>query len=121
MSDKRPIKAAARKRAAAARDRLLAKLPDLRQVLRGSLVTRYRRCGRAGCHCAARGERGHGPAYYLMVTVAPGQTLQIYVRREHKTAVEGWIENFRLAREKLEEISTLNRELLKRGELFGGD
>jgi len=45
----------------------------------------------------------------MMVTVAPGQTLQIYVPREHKTAVEEWVENFRLAREKLEEISTLNR------------
>jgi hypothetical protein len=121
VSEKEERKTAARKRAVAARLRLLAKLPDLRQVLRGSLVTRYRRCGRAGCHCAGKGERGHGPAYYLMVTVAAGQTLQIYVPREHKKAVEEWIENFRLAREKLEEISTLNRELLKRGELFEGD
>lgn len=121
MSDSTKRKATRPRRAVAARERLLAQLPDLRQVLRGSLVTRYRRCGRASCHCAAKGERGHGPAYYLMVTVAPGQTLQIYVPREHKTAVEGWIENFRLARERLEEISTLNRELLKQGELFGGD
>lgn len=115
------VKASRSKRAVATRERLLAKLPDLRQILRGSLVTRYRRCGRASCHCAAKGEPGHGPAYYLMVTVAPGQTLQIYVPREHKTVVEEWIKNFRLAREKLEQISTLNRELLKRGELFGGD
>jgi hypothetical protein len=121
VSDSKKHKTAHPKRTVAARERLLAQLPDLRQVLRGSLVMRYRRCGRASCHCAAKGERGHGPAYYLMVTVAPGQTLQIYVPREHKTAVEGWIENFRLARERLEEISTLNRELLKQGELFGGD
>jgi hypothetical protein len=121
VSDSKKHKTPHPKRAVAARERLLAQLPDLRQVLRGSLVMRYRRCGRASCHCAAKGERGHGPAYYLMVTVAPGQTLQIYVPREHKTAVEGWIENFRLARERLEEISTLNRELLKQGELFGGD
>jgi hypothetical protein len=37
-----------------------------------------------------------------MLTVAAGQTLQIYLPREHKTAVEGWIENFRLARERLD-------------------
>jgi hypothetical protein len=121
VSDSEKRKTARSGRTAAARERLLAQLPDLREVLRGSLVTRYRRCGRASCHCAAKGERGHGPAYYLMVTVAPGQTLQIYVPQEHKTAVEAWIENFRLARDKLEQISTLNRELLKRGELFGGD
>lgn len=121
MPDSEKRKIARPRRAVAARERLLAQLPDLRQVLRGSLVTRYRRCGRASCHCAAKGERGHGPAYYLMVTVAPGQTLQIYVPGEQKTAVEGWIENFRLAREKLEAISTLNRKLLKRGELLRGD
>lgn len=102
----------------AARDRVLAQLPDLRQILRGSLVTRYRRCGRANCHCASKKDPGHGPVYYLMVTVGRGQTLQIYVPKQHKAAVESWIENFRTAREKLERVSTLNRELLKRGELF---
>ena len=39
------------------RQRLLAKLPDQGQILRGSLVTRYRRCGKAGCHCAGTSDR----------------------------------------------------------------
>jgi hypothetical protein len=108
------------KRTLAARERLLGQLPDLRQVLRGSLVTRYRRCGRGNCHCAIEADPGHGPAYYLMVTVAAGQTLQVYVPKEHKAAVESWIKNFQVARNKLERISTLNRELLKRGRLFEG-
>jgi hypothetical protein len=108
------------KRTFAAQKRLLDQLPDLRQVLRGSLVTRYRRCGRSNCHCATEGDPGHGPAYYLMVTVGAGRTLQVYVPKEHKTAVESWIKNFQVARDKLERISTLNRELLKRGKLFEG-
>jgi hypothetical protein len=102
------------------RERLLAQLPDLRKVLRGSLVTRYRRCGRKGCHCAQEGDRGHGPAYYLMITVSAGNTVQIYVPREHKEEVEAWIDNFRQIRETLEAISTLNRGLLQRGKLFPG-
>jgi hypothetical protein len=53
-----------------------------------------------------------------MVSVAPGQTLQVYVPRQHKAAVESWIANFQTLRKKLERVSTLNRELLKRGELF---
>ena len=121
MSDGKKHKTARPRRTVAARERLLAQLPDLRQVLRGSLVTRYRRCGRASCHCAAKGERGHGPAYYLMVSVAPGKTLQVYVPGDQKAAVESWIQNFQTARETLERISTLNRELLRRGVLFGGD
>ena len=113
-------KTARSRRALAARERLLARLPDLRQILRGSLVTRYRRCGHANCHCASEGDPGHGPSYYLMVTVAPAQTLLIYVPKQDKAAVLSWIRNFQRAREKLEQISTLNRELLKRGELFRG-
>ena len=102
------------------RERLLAQLPDLRKVLRGSLVTRYRRCGRKACHCAQAGDPGHGPAYYLMITVAAGNTVQIYVPREHKEEVEAWIENFQRVRQTLEEVSALNRDLLKRGKLFPG-
>jgi hypothetical protein len=107
-------------RASAARERLLAQLPDLRQILRGSLVTRYRRCGRPTCHCASAADPGHGPSHYLMVTVARGQTRLIYVPKQDKAAVLRWIRNFQRAREKLEQISTLNRELLRRGELFRG-
>lgn len=40
----------------------LAQVGDLRP---GSLVERYRRCGKAGCHCAARGAEGHGPSWSL--------------------------------------------------------
>jgi len=101
-----------------ARERLLARLPDLREILRGSLVTRYRRCGREGCHCAVEGDPGHGPAYYLMVTVGAGKTLQIYVPKEHKAEVESWVKNFQRVRQTLEGISTVNRDLLKEGKLF---
>ena len=102
------------------RERLLAQLPDLRKVLRGSLVTRFRRCGRKACHCALEGDPGHGPAYYLMITVGTGNTVQIYVPREHKEEVETWIENFQRVRQTLEEISAMNRGLLKQGKLFPG-
>jgi len=125
MTGKTPLRVARKKssgisRAIKSRERILRGLPDLRQVLRGSLVTRYRRCGVKTCHCAAEGERGHGPAYYLMVTVGPGNTLQVYVPEECKAQVEEWIENFRQVRQTLEDISTLNRELLRQGKLFQG-
>ena len=100
------------------RDRLLAQIGDLRQLLRGTLATRYRRCGRPNCHCSRSDDPGHGPAYYLVVTVAPGRTEQVYVPKDHKKAVQTWLKNFRLARQKLEKITTLNRRLLKQGKLF---
>jgi hypothetical protein len=100
------------------RAQLLSALPDLQQVLRGTLVTRYRKCGRPSCHCAEPQDPGHGPAYYLMVTTRPGRTLQIYVPRKHKREVETWIRNFQRTRKTLEAISTLNRALLRQGTLF---
>jgi len=44
---------------------LLAQLGEMRP---GSLVERYRKCGKPNCHCARRGDRGHGPMW--MVTHA---------------------------------------------------
>ncbi len=95
---------------------LLQNLPDLRQLLRGSLVTRYRRCGKANCHCANKDDPGHGPSYYLVVTVAPRKTVQVYVSKEQKEKVEQSIQNFNRVREILEEVSNINRAILKRGE-----
>ena len=109
-----------RTRGRSARKKLLAKLPDPGQVLRGSLVTRFRRCGKSGCHCAREDDPGHGPAYYLMVTVPPGKTVTVYVAEKDRERVETYLENYRRTRELLEEISTLNRSMLKEGTLFPG-
>ena len=40
----------------------IAQVGDLRP---GSLVERYRRCGKCGCHCAETGAAGHGPSWSL--------------------------------------------------------
>jgi len=100
------------------RKRLAKQLPDFTEILRGTLVERYRRCGRPNCHCAKRGDPGHGPAYYLTVTVTAGETVQVYVPKDQKEEVERWIENFRGIRQTLEEISSINRVMLKDGTLF---
>lgn len=40
----------------------LASIGDLRP---GSLVARYRKCGKANCHCAKEEGGGHGPSWSL--------------------------------------------------------
>ena len=49
----------------------LAGVGDLRP---GSLVGRYRKCGKPNCHCAAPGAGGHGPSGSLTRAVG-GQTV----------------------------------------------
>lgn len=40
----------------------LASIGDLRP---GSLVPRYRKCGKSNCHCASKEGGGHGPSWSL--------------------------------------------------------
>ncbi|MGD1102397.1 MAG: DUF6788 family protein [Terriglobia bacterium] len=47
---------------------LKARLAQIGEMRPGSLVERYRKCGKPNCHCARRGDRGHGPLW--MVTHA---------------------------------------------------
>jgi hypothetical protein len=92
------------------RRRLLAKLPPLDEVLRGSLVERSVRCGKASCRCAA-GEL-HA-AVYLSVTHRGGRTEQISVPRELVATVRDGIAIYQKWWEILEQVSAVNRDLLR--------
>jgi hypothetical protein len=96
------------------RTALLRQLPPLQAILRGSLIERYKRCGKPGCKCADG--PGHGPKYYLSVSY-PGLRPQMdYVPQESYTQTAEFLANYRRAREILEEICAINRELLRRRE-----
>jgi hypothetical protein len=96
------------------RTALLRQLPPLQAILRGSLIERYKRCGKPGCKCADG--PGHGPKYYLSVSY-PGLRPQMdYVPQESYRQTAELLANYRRAREILEEICEINRELLRRRE-----
>lgn len=56
------------------RDRLKTELAQVGDLRPGSLVERYRRCGKSNCHCAHKGATGHGPSWSLTREVA-GKTV----------------------------------------------
>ena len=94
------------------RRQLLRHLPPLDRLLRGSLIERYKPCGKPGCKCA-RGP-GHGPKYYLSVSF-PGLRPQMdYVPQEYYAQASEFLANYHRARQILEEICEINRELLRR-------
>jgi hypothetical protein len=96
------------------RRELLHKLPPLDAILRGSLIERYKRCGKPGCKCAEG--PGHGPKYYLSVSF-PGERPQMdYVPQEDLPTARALVENFHQVRTALEEVCSINRELLRRRE-----
>jgi Family of unknown function (DUF6788) len=93
------------------REMLTSGLPAFAQIVRGSLVTRYRRCGKPTCHCAQG--RGHGPAHYLVVTLKPGKTEQILLSEEMLPVARQFLGNYRRWWAALEKVSAVNRRLLR--------
>src|SRR5262245_60860562 len=96
------------------RRKLLGSLPPLERILRGSLIERYKRCGRPGCHCA--NDRGHGPKLYLSISVSGERPQMDYVPSASHARVSEFLANYRKMREVLNEICAINTELLRRRE-----
>ncbi len=94
------------------REGLARLLPPLGEVLRGSLMECYLTCGKPDCRCA-RGER-HGPVWYLSVTLDQAHRTGGTVPSYQVQQVRRWIENYHQVKERLEKISDINRELLRR-------
>lgn len=98
------------------RHRVVAELPALTEVVRGSLVERRLRCGKPTCHCA-RGAGHH--VWYLTVSFARGRTEQVTVPPALVPAVRRWLANYGRWWDGLEEVSAINRELLRKRWLNG--
>lgn len=95
---------------------LLRQFPPLEAVLRGSLIERYKRCGKPGCKCAQG--PGHGPKYYLSVSRTGARPEMDYVPQGHQPQVAQYVANYRQIRAILEQLCAINRELLRRRERF---
>ncbi len=93
-----------------ARKQLLGELPDLAEIVRGSLLDR-RILHSRGCLKSRRGE-GHR-VWVLTVGYPGGRTRQFTVPAQHKGQVQRWVRNYRRLRAKLEAICELNHELLR--------
>jgi Family of unknown function (DUF6788) len=93
------------------RKQLIQQLPSLSEVIRGSLIERRLRCGKLNCHCV-KGEGHH--IWYLTVSFARGRTEQITLPEEYVPYVKEWLKNYDHWWISLEEVSAINRELLRR-------
>ena len=90
--------------------RLIRRLSGSAEMLQGSLVQRYVKCGKVNCHCA--NDQGHGPMFYLSFK-EKGQTKVIYVPGEEVQKVRQQLASFKQYKEIGREIAKLNREILK--------
>ena len=86
-------------------------IANLGEMIPGSLLERFRKCGKPNCHCAKNGERGHGPT--LVITRAvQGRTIT-------KTVPDSAAEQVRAATEEYKRFRELVRDLRQTSEQLG--
>jgi len=81
-----------------------------KNMLKGSVVKKYKACGKGGCKCT-KGEL-HGPFYYLTYK-EEGKTKMIFLRQDIWDISLKLNENYRTWRSKRAQISKINREILR--------
>lgn len=95
---------------ARARARVLRRLPDLHEIVRGSLLERVIRHRRGCPKCAA----GYGhPVWVLTIGYSGGRTRQLSLRAEQVPQVRAWLANYQQLKATMEEVCELNQRLLR--------
>ena len=71
----------------------------------GSLVQRYRKCGKPNCHCAKKGAKGHGPSWVV--------TREIEGRTLTRTIPDEAVEQIRAETDEYKHFRQLSHELIE--------
>lgn len=95
------------------RERLAGRLPEVGELIRGSVVERRMRCGKQSCRCQQDPDAWHGPYLLLMTTVGRGKTRTMVIPRDQSVWVRGAVRRYRQVEALLESISETNWQLLK--------
>jgi Family of unknown function (DUF6788) len=105
------------KRLEATKARLRREIQGCSEMLQGSLVTLYRKCGKKGCRC--EGGEKHGPAYYLSYKEG-GVTRMVYIPVSRLEEVKKGMEAFSRYWELGVKLSRLNVEQMGLRKRRGG-
>ena len=94
----------------AQRERLKQQLSDLGDLRPGSLVERFRKCGKPNCHCARPGEPGHGPSWSLTHDVK-GKTATKIIPKAFVPQTREHIAEYQRLRHITSELVTVNEQI----------
>jgi hypothetical protein len=87
----------------------LAQLVHQGGLLRGTLLSRERVCGKASCRCA----KGHLHESLYLVISEGGRTRQLYVPKDWEATVRQWVQGYHQAKELMEEISRVHWDKIR--------
>jgi len=92
------------------RNELLSELASIGDLRPGSLVERYRKCGKPNCHCASESGGGHGPSWSLTRQVA-GKTVTRVIPVDALDEVREQIAEYRRFRDLGAELIEVSAQL----------
>ncbi len=102
------------------RTALLHQLQLPPKLIRGSVGERFGTCGKPSCACHSGAQ--HGPYYYLTQCVAVGQIRKFLLKTpEIQATARDAVAAFNHFYDRLEALSQINAELLRRGEPLSGE
>jgi hypothetical protein len=92
------------------KEQILSKINNHSDFRPGSLVERYRRCGKPYCHCAKAGDKGHGPSYSLTRSIK-GKTHTQIIPKEEVETTRRQIKEYHLFRQAVGELVETNEKI----------
>lgn len=93
------------------RDAIKARIMQLGDMRAGSLVPRYRKCGKPNCHCARDGSKGHGPSWSLTRAKHGKTQTRVIPEGPALVAVKEQLAEYRLFRELIRELVDVNERI----------
>ena len=93
------------------RDELKARLMTIGNMRPGSLVERFRRCGKPTCHCAQKDSPGHGPCYSLTRPMRGKTVTRIIPKGPAVERTREQIAEYRRFRDLVRELIAVSEEI----------
>src|SRR5215212_8510656 len=90
-------------------------------LVHASVIERLLKCGKATCRCHADGPK-HGPFFYLNRCFPKGKLQSLLLKSEERLQLaRSSVAAYAQIQEVLDEMSQINFELLRRGEILAAD
>jgi hypothetical protein len=93
------------------RDQLKSQLAQIGEMRPGSLVARFRKCGKASCRCAKKGAQGHGPSYSLTHPVAGKTVTRIIPAGPAVEQTRHQLEEYHRFRELIQQLVAVSEQI----------
>lgn len=93
------------------RDQLQAQLAQIGDMRPGSLVPRFRKCGKPACHCAKKGSMGHGPSYSLTHPISGKTVTRIIPAGAAVDRTRAQLEEYHRFRRLVQQFTTVSEQV----------